>query len=132
MNHAEQTEQTTVLEAAETLARAILASPEWRELVSAQTTAEQDSRLPVLLARYRELSCAQRDAQETGETFRGTAMVELLMLRDQIQRHELYVRQQEAGGAVVGLLQRINRTISEPLGLDFASSAAPSRGGCCG
>jgi len=132
MNHTEQTEQTTVFEAAETLARAILASAEWRELRSAQTAAEKDPRLPDLLARYRKLSFAQTDAQATGEAFAGPALVELITLQDRIRRHELYVRQQEAGNAVVGLLQRINKTISERLGFNFASSAAPSRGGCCG
>ena len=59
-------------------------------------------------------------------------LVELIALRDQTQRNELYDHQQEAWNKLVGLLQRINDKMSQELGLDFASNAAPRRGACCG
>jgi hypothetical protein len=49
-------------------------------------------------------------------------------LKPTVQRHELNVRQQEAWSAVVALLRRINEKISEKLGLEFASNAAPPPG----
>lgn len=70
----------------------------------------------------------QNSAQGCGQVLDDKSLVESITLRDQTQRHELYVRQQEAGSAVVRLLQRVNEKVSQELGLDFASNAVPRRG----
>ncbi len=121
-----------VLEAAGALAQSIKAGVEWRELVNAQKAANSDERLPGMLARHNELGRRQNDAHRQGQGLDGESLVEFIALREQIQRHELYVRQREAWSALVALLQRINEKLSQQLGFDFASNAAPRGGGCCG
>jgi hypothetical protein len=49
-------------------------------------------------------------------------------LKPTVQRHEINDRQQEGWSAVVALLRRTNEKLSEKLGLDFASNAAPPPG----
>lgn len=124
--------EATVLEAAAVLAQAIHASAEWRELIGAQKAAEADGGFTRMVARQSELAGIQNSAKGHGQGLDGKSLVEFITLRDQIQRHELFVRQQEAGSAVLRLLQSVNEKISQELGLDFASNAAPRRGGCCG
>ncbi len=123
---------TAVFEAATTLADSMQASAVWREFVSAQEAAKADEQFTWMLVRQNELAAMQNRAQGRGEGLDGKSLVELIALRDRIQKHGLYLRQQEAGSAVLALLQRVNEKISEALGLDFASNAAPRRGGCCG
>jgi cell fate (sporulation/competence/biofilm development) regulator YlbF (YheA/YmcA/DUF963 family) len=126
------TSEAAVLEAATTFAQAIQASAEWRELISAQKAAEADDGFARMVTRQNQLAGIQNRARGQGQGLDGKSLVEFIALRDQIQRHELYVRQQEAGSAVVRLLQRLNEIVSQELGLDFASNAALRRGGCCG
>ncbi len=121
-----------VLEAAAALAQSIQGSPEWREWLDAQKAAETDPQFARLVTRQKELALIQNRARSGGQGLDGKSLVEFISLRDQLGRHELYSRQQQAGSAVVGLLQRVNQTISETLGFDFASNASPPRGGCCG
>jgi cell fate (sporulation/competence/biofilm development) regulator YlbF (YheA/YmcA/DUF963 family) len=127
-----KTPDTKALEAAAILAGAIQSSAEWHEMISAQQAAKEDTRFAKILARHKELFRAQRNAEAGGQGLGGKELVEMIALQDQIQRHEICVRQQEAGQAVVSLLQRANQVISENLGLDFASNASSRRGGCCG
>ena len=121
-----------VLEAATTLAQSIQASAEWRELVRAQKAAEADGRFARMVARQSELGRIQNSARGRGQGLDGKSLVEFIALQDQIQHHELYVHQQEAGSAVLRLLQRVNEEISQELGLDFASNAAPAGVGAAG
>lgn len=126
------TSEAAVLEAATAFAQSIQGSTEWRELLDAQRTAEADEPFARMVTRQKQLADIQCRARGQGQGLDGKSLVEFIALRDQIQRHELYVRQQEAGSAVVRLLQRLNELISRELGLDFASNAAPRRRGCCG
>ena len=103
-----------------------------RELLNAQKAAKADGPFTRMVARQSELARIQNRAQGHGQGLDGESLVELITLREQIQRHALHVRQQEAWSAAVALFQRINEKISQELGLDFASNAAPRRGGCCG
>ncbi|MCX6903984.1 MAG: YlbF family regulator [Verrucomicrobia bacterium] len=122
---------SAALKAAAALAECIQASAEWREMVDAQKAAEADGPFVRMVARGRELSGIRNSEQGRGHGLDGKLLVESITLRDQIQRHELYVRQQETGSAVVRLLQRVNEKISQELGLDFACNAAPRRDECC-
>ena len=132
MNSAGNRSADTLREAAESLVGVIQQSPEWREVVSAQKAAEADERFARMVARQSELARRQKSTPGREQGLDGKSLVELITLREEIQRHELFVRQQEAGSALVRLLQRVNEKISQELGLDFASNAAPRRGGCCG
>lgn len=121
-----------VLEAALALAQSIQSSAEWHEFIETQKAAETNPQFVRLVARLAELARLQASARSGGQGLDSKSAVELITLREQLQRHELYLRQQEAGSAVLRLLQRVNEKISEELGIDFASNAAPRRGGCCG
>ena len=85
-----------------------------------------------MITRQDELERAQQTARDRREGFGGKDLVELIALRSRIQGHELSVRQQEASRAVAQLLKQVNRTISEGLGFDFASSVTLRRDRCCG
>lgn len=121
-----------VLQAAVALAQSIQASAEWHELIEAQKAAENDAQFARLVARHNELARIQNRARSGGQGLDGKSLVELLTLQDQLGRHELYLRQQQAGSRLVELLQRVNGIISRALGFDFASNASPPRGGGCG
>lgn len=120
-----------VRHAAEELARAIQRTPEWRELEAARTTFQSDSDLSLLTARYRKLSELWWRARSERRALPGKEAMELAAVQEKIQRHDLFLRQQAATGAFVALLQETNRAISNHLGMDFATNAAP-KGGCCG
>lgn len=124
--------EAAILTGAASLARAIQRSAEWREMVSAQKAAQEDPQYSRMIARHNELSRMQNGARSHAGGLDGKSLVELITLREQLQRHELYRRQQEAGSAVVRLLHRVTQTISQELGFDFASNASPRGGECCG
>ena len=132
MNPTESLSADTAQEAAVALVEAIQQTPEWPGLLNAQKAAKADGRFARMVARQSELARIQNSGQGRGQRLDDESLVELITLREQIQRHELHVRQQEAWSAAAALLQRINEKISQELGLDFASNAAPRRGGCCG
>lgn len=132
MNHIEHAALTTAIEAAEILARAIRATPEWKSFENARTSFEHDAELQELVSRYRRLAGLWQTAQQRGQGLMGSAAVELAQVRSQIEAHPVYQQERETAGAVLALLQKLNQRISEELGLDFAANAAPRGGGCCG
>lgn len=132
LNPTEAARSHTIEEAAVALAEAIQQTSEWREMREAREVADNDERLAGLMTHYEELSRARQKAQAGGRTWAGQQMVEWITLRDQILNHAVYQRLQAAGSAVVQLLQRTNQAVSEHLGVDFAGTAAPRGGGCCG
>ncbi len=98
---------------------------------AARTAFQTDPEMVALTARFRKLSEQWRHARSEGRALAGKEGMELATVQEQIQQHELYLRQQAAAGAFVALLQEANQAISQELGIDFASNAAP-RSGCCG
>jgi len=124
--------EAVILASAATLAQSIHGSPEWRELLSARQAAQADAQFARMVTRQDELTHLQNSARGHGQGLDGKSLVEFITLRERLEHHELYARQQEAGSAFVRLLQRVNEKISEGLGLNFASNAAPRRGACCG
>jgi len=121
-----------VLATAAALAQAIQASAEWREWVDAQKAAEADGRFAGMVARQKELAHIQNSAPGRDQGLDSKSLVEPITLRERTRRDELSVRLQEAWGVTIALLQRINETISQRLGLDFGNNAAARRGGCRG
>ena len=132
MNHTENTTVTTAIEAAEILARAIQRTPEWKAFQNARGAVERDAELQDLFTRYRRLAQSWRLAQQQGRGLAGKAAMDLPQLQSRIEANATYQLQQQAGSALVALLQKLNQAISAELGLDFAATAAPRRGGCCG
>ncbi len=114
------------------LAEFIQASPEWLEVVSAQKASKGDERFAEILQRHNELAEIQKLAEGKSPGLDGKTLVELITLRDKLQHHELYLRQQEAWSAFVALLGHINQELSHQLGFDFAATVSPRSGGCCG
>ncbi len=116
------------LDVAATLALAIQTSAEWRALNRARQAANEDALFVHLIRRHDELTRLQNAARENGGTFQGMPQAELVSVRDQIQRHEIYRDQQVALRAVVELFRQINNRISAELGIDFASNVGPQCG----
>lgn len=109
-------------DAAAALARAIREEPRWIEWNAAADASDAEPELVALMVRHRDL--ARGGQAEAGE---------LARLEGQIRRHPVYRRQEEATTAMIGLLREVDVTLSEELGLEFASTAAPRKsGGCCG
>lgn len=118
--------------AAEVLAEAIQGTPEWEEWMRTKTALENDAPVAEWMRRYQELAARWRKAQEQGRGLTGKEAMELAEVQEKIQRHDLFIRQQEAGGALVAVFQRTNDLISARLGLDFAANAAARNNTCCG
>ncbi|NMC68571.1 MAG: YlbF family regulator [Myxococcales bacterium] len=117
--------ESSHFEAAAALARAIQEEPRWAEWSEATDAADADPELTGLADRYRELAVLVHAG-------RGDK-AELDKVADRIRRHPAYRRQESAEAAMVDLLREVNVTLSEQLGLDFASAAVPRKsGGCCG
>jgi cell fate (sporulation/competence/biofilm development) regulator YlbF (YheA/YmcA/DUF963 family) len=111
--------------AADTLANAIRQEPRWVEWNTAMEAAEADPELSTLMAQYKEMSALSRAGQGN--------VGEMTKLVDRIQRHPAFVRRETAAGGMVGLLREVDVAISQNLGVEFASTAAPQKsGGCCG
>lgn len=132
MNHIEHVALSTAIEAAEILARAIRATPEWKSFENARTSFDHDAELQELVSRNRRLAGLWQAAQQRGQGLMGSAAVELAQVRSQIEAHPVYQQERETARAVLASLQKLNQRISEELGLDFAANAAPRGGGCCG
>ncbi|MEX2662353.1 MAG: YlbF family regulator [Vicinamibacterales bacterium] len=126
------TQQRSLVDAAETLAQAIINSPEWEEWRAARAAREGDPEIAewtnqvkrLLTSRALTASSSERDASRIEE--------DVTTLRQRVARHPASVREQAAGGLLVELLQDANQLISGSLGIDFAGTAAPRQGGCCG
>ena len=117
--------ELTHFDAAAALAQAIREEPRWVEWSAANEAAEGDPALVALMDRHGELSARLRAGRVDKD--------ELTKVADQIRRHPAYKRQEGAEEGMVGLLREVNVTLSEQLGVDFASAAAPQKsGGCCG
>ena len=117
--------EQSLFRAADALASAIQAEPRWAEWHAAMEAAEADAELTAMFAQHRDLSARSRAGQGN--------VGEMTKLVDRIQRHPAYARREAAAEAMVGLLREVDVAISEKLGVEFASTAAPKKsGGCCG
>ena len=121
-----------LVDATETLAQAIVNSPEWEEWRAARSARERDPQIAEWTNELKRLLTAR--AVTTPASERDTSRIEedVTMLRKRIARHPASVREQAVAGFLVELLQDANQLISASLGIDFAGTAAPRQGGCCG
>jgi hypothetical protein len=112
-------------DAAVSLAKAIKEDTRWTEWNTAMEAADNDAELSALIMHHKELSALNQKGQ--GD------MGEIKKVEGQIRRLPSYQQQEDATEAMIGLLREVNVTLSEELGLEFASAAAPKKsGGCCG
>lgn len=81
--------EPSLIEAATSLARAIQASVEWKEMVNAQKAGERDARFGQMMARHLELSRIQSHASKQSKGLDGKLLVEFIAVRDQIQSRDL-------------------------------------------
>lgn len=127
-----ETVTSQVAQAAQVLAGAIQASPVWQEWEHACATFESDPELRKAMARLQQLSLQFRQARTQGRGFFGPDLAEMNRLQTQIQQSPLAQKRDAAAQALLSFLQATNRILSDALGIDFAASAAPRGGGCCG
>lgn len=122
----------TVAEAAGALARAIHDSAEWRRWTEAGERFDRDPRLRTAQERLAELSRKFQSARSQGKGMFGPDLAELNRLQTEVQSSPQARERDEAAAALVRLLRDTNGLLSEALGVDFATNAAPRSGGCCG
>jgi cell fate (sporulation/competence/biofilm development) regulator YlbF (YheA/YmcA/DUF963 family) len=122
----------SLVDAAESFAQAIVNSPEWEEWRAARAARE---RAPDVVRWTRELNQVMTSRAVTASLSAAEAsrlQDRIASLQQSIARHPASAREQAAGSALVQLLQEANQLVSTSLGVDFAGSAAPRQGGCCG
>ena len=112
--------------AIDNLVAAIRTDKLWCAWRKAEEELASDAELTVMIARYnaRMEAWDRQGAEETDH--------ELVELAEHIQNHRLVREQSKARADITRFLQNVNVMLSEELGMDFASTAAPRRGGCCG
>lgn len=121
-----------VSQAAQALAKAIQASPAWKTWEEACARFDRDPEMRGVRARLQELSMRFHQERAQGRGFFGPEVAEMNRLQMQIQQSPLAQRRDEAAQALLRFLQATNQVLSDALGIDFAASAAPRGGGCCG
>lgn len=121
-----------LVDAAESFAQSIVNSPQWEEWRAARSARERDPEIVAWTDELKRLMTSRAlTASSSGrEASRIESQVEAL--RQRIARHPASRREQSAGGVLVELLQEANQLVSTSLGIDFAATAVPRQGGCCG
>lgn len=112
-------------------AHTLMATPEWRAMLEAQRAFEHDEELTRLLSRYSVLARRQQ-RQEPSARLTEEEHRELVALETQIQQHPLFLRREASLQTMQTLCYETNQVLCGILGIDFAATAAPRRGGCCG
>ena len=113
------------------LASAILHESRWKAWNSAREAVNVDPDLQGLLRRYRSLSGKLRQAGQGGEGPDGRDTLELADVTNRIKVHPLRRKEMASLDEMIDLLREVNKAISDQLGIDFASNAAPPKGSCC-
>ncbi len=132
MSTVHETVTPGVVQAAKALAEAIQGSPAWQAWEQACARFESDAELRRAMERLQQLSMQFRQARAQGRGLFGPAMAEMNRLQMEIQQSPLAQKRDQAAQALLSFLQATNRVLSDALGIDFAASAAPRGGGCCG
>ena len=132
MTHQESAIRRSLAAAAGALASAIQEEPQWRAWRDAQDALGRDPDLTGLFTRFETLSERWRQVKSMRGELPGKDVMEMAQVREKIMAHPLLVRREDAEKGMLELLQEVNTSISDKLGIDFAASAAPRQGGCCG
>ena len=120
------------LQAVVALANAIQQSPVWKAFEESNHRFDTDPDLQRLMDHYRELSEKALKARSQGEHLSSFDMADIQKTQEAMKNDEAFMRRQAAYGDLVIAFRAVNQALSEQLGLDFASMAAPPGGSCCG
>ena len=121
--HAQSTD--AVGPAIQRFASGIAEAPEFRIYEQADLALRQDQQAQELIGK---LQAAQQHAR-WGAFAASDEVDSLDALRERAMAHPTVSAFLEAQGQLAGLCQEINGVLTDTLGMDFASAAAPS---CCG
>ena len=121
-----------LLSAAADLAAAIQQAPVWKAWREAHQAFEQDADVSALMQRYQAAIREVRKLRASGQELNGNVAEEWAAVQDLVRKNAIIARREEAASAMLEMLQEVNETLSEALGLDFAGSASSKCGGCHG
>lgn len=119
-----------VLEAARAFARAIGESSQFREYEQAAGSMRDDTAARALLEEYQE-------ARQAIQIFQGWSggssarTVQFRELEEKVLRHPKLRKYLEAQEELVLAFQKLNISLRDELGFDFARLARPAGGCCC-
>lgn len=114
------------------LAAAIQEAPAWKAWQEALKAFEQDTATGELMKRYQAAIREVRRLRAAGQELDGPVAEEWTSVQEAIRANEIVMRREEAASTMVEMLQEVNETLSDALGLDFAGSASSKCGGCHG
>jgi len=120
---------TELHDAADNFVAAVQGSEEIDTFVKARTAFQDDPELREIRKRFNERSADLQPKQSAG-TLTQEEINDLRALRSSLNAHPVTARYIHARQGMVTALQECNRALSQELGFDFASAAAPPS--CCG
>jgi hypothetical protein len=123
---------TGLVESCDTFAQALINRPEHEEWRAARVAREGDTEVAALSADLKRIGADFRLAQARRDPTAGSLEQRYAMLQTRLQTHPASVRQQVAAQTLIEMLREVNTLLSGSLGVDFAATAAPRQGGCCG
>ncbi len=112
-------------EAAQNLGNGLKNTPVLRAYADALTTMTADTEATILLDQLQELQADIRVRQSNGGVVQED-LVRLRQLQSQVQAHPTIAAFIEAQEQATAYLPQVNQEISQLLGIDFASLAAPA------
>ena len=125
----QMTASSTLTDAADRFAEAVVASNTYREYEAAAAALEDDSAAKELLGEYQRRSrYVQMSSQWGGEREQDRA--ELERLEREMNENQIIARYRRSQQELVEELQEVNEFMTGELGLDFASLVRPQSCGC--
>lgn len=115
--------------AAEPFIAAVRGLEEYNAYVKAETAFQSDPGLREIRKHFNERSTELQTKQATG-TLTQEEIAELRGVQTSLNAHPVTTEYIHARQKIVATLQECNRGLSQELGFDFASAAAPPS--CCG
>ncbi len=116
----------------ESFAQGLLGTFEHEEWRAARDAREGNDEIAALSAEMKRLSADFRLAKARRDPAAAALEQRYAAMQTQVQTHPAAVRQQVAAQALIEMLREANKLVSGSLGVDFAATAAPRQGGCCG
>ena len=115
--------------AAEMFITAVMGSPEMEAFFKVKSEFQENPELRNIRKIFSEKQTALQ-AKQTAGTLTQDEIDSVRILQRRLNSHPITVRYAQARQAMVTRLHECNQSLSEALGFDFASAAAPPS--CCG
>jgi len=126
------TDSTVLTAACEMFAQALVNMPEYEEWQAARAARTSEAELADLSAELKQVNVDWRLAKAKEDPGAAALEQRSVELQARVQEHPASLRQQAAALALIEMLREVNQLVSASLGVDFAATAAPRQGGCCG